>query len=161
MAEPKAKPTLQDYWKIPFRGFVPGGLSNSALPKITELDDAPVMEESEPESDVRLLVVKNDIRVYFHAFQIQVGDVETEQVLGNDICRRRALIRNVGPGTVFIGATESIGRTGYGLAQITTQAPLEVVTTEEMWALQETGQSGTAVLHILVEFDKRKDNNSK
>lgn len=172
-------PTLQDYWKIPFRGFVPGGLNdqkdNPALPKITNPDDAPIMEdavvdhdavinEADPEVEVKALpvVIVDDeshiignIRRYFHAFQVQVGAVETVQVLGVDPSRTRILIRNVGPGSVFIGDTESVRDSGYSLFQITSQAPLELVTTEEVWMFQEASQSSNAVVHILVEFDKK------
>lgn len=165
MATPKAKPTLQDYWKIPFRGFVPGGLGNEALPELVEPSDAPVMEDSEvagppPISaiDIAALLGKlsSERRRYFHTFQIQVGEVETVQILGEDNTRHRAIIRNVGPGDVFLGNTESVGRTGYSLAQSTNEAPFIIETTEAVWAIQEEGQSSNAVVHVLVEFDKQR-----
>jgi hypothetical protein len=176
MANPKEKRTLQDLWNIPFRGLVPGGLNdqkdNPALPKNTQTPDPPVMVDAElecPDSSLTVIeeplaipvIITDDmshivgtVRRYFHAFQIQVGAVQTVQLLGQDTSRRRALIRNVGPGSVFLGGTESVGRSGYSLFQTTVDPPLEVITTEEIWALQDVGQSSTATVHILVEFDK-------
>jgi hypothetical protein len=158
MASPREKRTLQDYWNIPFRGLVPGGLNdqkdNPALPKITNPQDAPVMEDDELKDSLLLTEEITCVRRCFYAFQIQVGAVETVQVLGQDTFRHRTLIRNVGPGSVFLGATESIGATGFSLFQSTNQPPLELATTEEVWALQEASQSSNAILHIFVEFDK-------
>lgn len=179
MANPTEKRTLQDYWKIPFRGLVPGGLNdqkdNPALPRITDIPDAPVMVDAEletngksvlaiaePPAALPVVIVDDEshiigsVRRYFHAMQIQVGSVQTVQLLGVDTSRRRVLFRNVGPGSVFIGDTESVGRSGYSLFQSTSEPPLELITTEEIWALQETGQASNAVVHILVEFDKQK-----
>lgn len=175
---PTQKRTLQDYWKIPFRGFVPGGLNdqkdNPALPKLTEPDDASVMVDAETEcvstngvvedsyptipviicDDVSHIV--GEVRRYFHTLQVQVGSVETVQLLGVDTARRRAIIKNVGPGSIIIGATESVRGTGYTLAVNTIDPPLEIITTEEVWILQETGQSSNAIVHVFVEFDKQK-----
>lgn len=160
MGTPHQKRTLQDYWNIPFRGLVPGGLNDQkdspSLPRITNPPDATVMEDAEVEPPAFPIYEKPEsfVRRYFQTFQIQVGSVETVQILGQDTFRHRAIIRNVGPGSVFLGATESVGRSGYSLMQSTTEPPFIIETTEEVWALQETGQSSNAIVHILVEFDK-------
>lgn len=180
LTTPRRKPTYQDAWNAAYRGLVPHGMNaRKDMPGA----GAPVLPnggpDAEPFSETAVNVVEPDIdddykttpvviiddltRVkglsdnYFQTYQVQVGAVGTTQIVNKDPSRTRVVLMNMGPGNVYLGATESVG---YGGSVILASGSDGIVhervinTTQEIWAQQVGGQSGTAILHITCEYVK-------
>lgn len=171
LTQPSQKRTLQDYWNIAYRGFVPAGLNTSAssgAPVIqnAEHDAEPIEDDVQyvtddpptPEISAVPVIVLDDRKYqhtqrFFRAYQVQVGAVGTTQIVHADPCRQMIRLVNAGPGRVFLGDTESVGVSGH-VMPASESVTKELVTTRKVWAQQETGQTGPAIVHIIVEYEK-------
>lgn len=174
LTEPSQKKTVYDYWNAGMRGFVPGGLNRKGDSSAPVLPDGG--DDAEPFSETPVTVVQPDetkrpdavpvvilddltriagsVEKYFNTYQITVGNIGNTKIVERDKRRIRVTIEmeEVGDGILWIGATESVGRTGFPL--INTQR-LVLETSREVWA---TWEPAAAVLStrvfVVVEYEK-------
>lgn len=175
---------LYAYWFAAYRGVVPHGVATSRLmpgaatveaPKDDEFlndpegyeDGAPVTTaDTDPEppniSDmvpVPVVMVDDLTRIerrtaaFFHAYTQGVGTT-VDRIIPRQDSRIDCRILNLGPGTVTIGENESRGYTGFTLPAAMT-SPIVFPTTREIWAVQQTAQSGPAQVCIFLTFEGR------
>lgn len=166
--------TLFTYWNAAYRGLVPHGVRTPA-PVIDDERDADTFEESVPTdltqpilpgveainiTPIPVVLVddisetKSRVGTYFTAYTENVQAVTTQRVIPPQRNRIKTFLQNAGPGTVWIAQDESVGVTGFPLAAAMTM-PLELDTTREVWAIQQSGQSGVAKLSIMLLFERR------
>lgn len=171
LTAPSQKRTLQDYWNIAYRGFLPAGMNRNGEsgapslpnggPDAEPFSETPktVVEVDEP-ADIRTTPValiadhtRDRTQTFFRAYQVAVGPTGTTQIVNADPRRRRVVFVNAGPGRIYLGDTESVGLTGYVMpaSEITDK---ELITTRRVWAQQESGQASAAIVHVIVEYEK-------
>lgn len=174
LTEPSQKVTYQDLWNAAYRGLVPGGLNqkgDSSAPVLPDGgDDAEPFSETpvsfvEPEEVKRpdavpvvifddLSRVAGSVEKYFHTYQVTVGEIGNTKIVERDSRRIRVTMEmeEVGDGILWVGDTESVGRTGFPL--INTQR-LVLETTREVWATWQPAASVLATrVFVVVEYEK-------
>lgn len=179
LTDPKRKPTYQDFWNAAYRGLVPHGLNaypkeNGGAPVLpdggpdaepfSETEPDIVEPEMPPQIDTQPVVIIDDLtrvkgssELHFHSYQVQVGAIGTTLVVNKDPARSRVVVLNLGPGNVYLGATESVGLGGAVVLPSAADGVVherEMFTTQEIWAQQVSGQSTTAILHVVCEYTK-------
>lgn len=148
-------------WNAAYRGFVPHGvrLPSPTKGNLQQFEDDPetfVEEVQEPsfEPPVNVEEVDDYEQDYWG---VSTFNVTTVPMLLAGIQPERTLIRmiNQGPGIVWIAHNESIGSQGFPLVPMgTIFYDLELHTTREIWATQQTAQASPAQLTVLREFTK-------
>lgn len=151
--------SLYRQWNAAYRGFVPHGvrLPSPTEGVVTEFDDNPeTFVEDEPidEPEVNIREVEEYSQDYWNPVTLNVTVVPT-LIAGIDPDRTLIRIVNQGPGMVWIGHNESVLTGGFPLPPMTTTFyDLELHTTREIWAVQQSGQAGPAQLSYIREYTK-------
>ncbi|MGE3429263.1 MAG: hypothetical protein AB7I44_21150 [Hyphomicrobiaceae bacterium] len=179
LTDPKPKRTYQDVWNAAYRGLVPHGMNaypknGGGAPALPDGGpDAEPFSETEPDNfepeipepiETQPVVIIDDLsrvrgssELHFHSYQVQVGPVGTTLVVNKDVTRTRVVLLNIGPGVIYLGSTESVGTSGAVLLPSATSGVVherEIFTTQEIWAMQGSGESSNAILHVIVEYTK-------
>jgi hypothetical protein len=161
-------------WNAAYRGFVPGGVQMPPPDSSSEYDEPETYADTDydvtyadPETiDVRNIVpipvvIMDDLQatrrkteIDFEAGQFFVGAISPVIIVSRRGSRISLRISNNGPGIVYIGKTESYGTTGYALQ---VNEAMTLTTTKDVWAIQQTAQTGNADVSILEEYQKEID----
>lgn len=163
--------TIADYWLAAYRGSEPHGIRKPA-PDASPLDDEPPTFTDADIIDIGADVEKPDYKqmvpipvvimgdvgavqrrseTYFIGYQELIGAVQPQLAISRELARITVRISNNGPGTVYLGHTESVGATGYPLVL---NEAITLTATRDMWLIQQSGQVGPANVGVLVEYDK-------
>lgn len=169
--------TIYDNWKLAYRGMAPHGITKPApyIDEYTEPEtfDAVETEITSPDGSpdplpfnyenvipIPIVIIddlhstRRNTETYFTAYQENVQAVNSQLVVNRHNARVSLRLSNNGPGIVYLGHTESIGRSGYAMA---VNEALTLTTTRDVWAIQQAAQSGTAALSVIYEYDKETD----
>ena len=149
--------TIYAHWSAAYRGFVPHGVRLPSPEKgvIAQFDDDPATfeeaAEMPPEEDAPHVDVEPYTQVYWTSYTMNVGT--TPVMIGSyNKNRKKMRLYNQGPGTVWIAHNENVANQGFPLTSVT--QPLELETSREVWAVQQTAQVGFAQVSILSEEEK-------
>ena len=88
-------------------------------------------------------------------FTSYVSSITTnvDRIAYQDMSRIQLRIKNNGPGILYIGENESRGFIGYPMA---VNDVLILETTRDVWAVQQTAQTGPAQVGIIASYQKRE-----
>jgi hypothetical protein len=167
--------TLYDNWKAAYRGLQPHGISKPA-PYIDEYTEPETFNEAEAEEPTTPdstpdplpfsyknvipipIVIIDDLHstrrtsdTYFTAYQENVQAVNPQLIVNRHNDRVSVRLSNNGPGIIYLGHNESVLRGGYAMA---VNEALTMTTTRDIWAIQQTAQSGPAALSVMYEYDR-------
>lgn len=148
--------SIYRYWSAAYRGFAPHGIRLPSPQRGVEVqfDDNPeTFEEAtdEQEEPAKHLDIKPYTITDFKSYTANVGTTPVMVTALNDR-RVKILLYNAGPGTVWIAHNENVVNQGFPL--LTTTQPLELITTREIWAVQQTGQVSLAQLSMINQYEK-------
>jgi hypothetical protein len=163
--------SVVDYWNAAYRGLVPGGI-NQVPPEYTDTgpDPEPIDQPDDPyvNPDPLIEVQQNIVPIpvvitddISHT-RIRVAKeilTYTQQILSSSSYRlvtrvpytTQIILQNLGPGIVYLGHNESVGTSGF---QLPVGQLIVLGTTRDVWAIQQTGQSGYAQVCVIHEYDK-------
>jgi len=168
--------TLYDFWNRAYGGLVPHGVLSKAPNSPDVVDNPATFEESDADFEVHnqedtytepnidditaipvvimddLASLGNRANEYFVAFAQNIRPTP-DRLIAQDQSRQSLRITNNGPGTLYIGENESRGFAGYPLAL---NATITLTTTRDVWATQQTGQTGPAVVGLIATYQKRE-----
>jgi hypothetical protein len=125
--------------------------------------DPPLGQLEAPEADVApqqhfdagpavaVRIERDDVDIRWHTNRFTVDGVDTVEIAGYQPGRRRALVRNSGPNTVYIGRQYNVDATfGY---PVPSGAESELTHEQAMWAACAAGES--ADVAVLLEYEYR------
>lgn len=168
--------TIYDYWNAAYRGLVPHGVLSKVPNSPDVVDNPATFEESdadfeadntedtytEPNIDditaVPVVIVDNLENLgnrageYFTSYLSSVS-TSVDRIAYQDMSRVQLRIKNNGPGILYIGENESRGYIGYPVA---VGDVLILATTRDVWAVQQTGQTGPCQVGIIASYQKRE-----
>lgn len=167
--------TLYDNWKAAYRGLQPHGI-NQPAPYIDEYTEPETFNEAEAEEPTTPdstpdplpfnyknvipipIVIIDDLHstrrtsdTYFTAYQESVQAVNPQLIVNRHNDRVSVRLSNNGPGIIYLGHNESVLRGGYAMA---VNEALTMTTTRDIWAIQQTAQTGPAALSVMYEYDR-------
>ena len=155
--------TAYKAWTAAYRGFVPHGVRLPSPQRGTDeqFEDNPetFTEElaSPDEPNIDIVEVTEYNQSYWNAVSLNVTTVPT-LIAGIDPDRSLIRMLNQGPGMIYLGHNESVGLGGFPLPPMSaTFYDLELHTNREIWAVQQAGQTGAAVINFIREYTKEID----
>ena len=146
--------SIYRHWTAAYRGFVPHGIRMPSPERgmIKQFDDNPeTFNEDIVEEPEGIILVDPYEQTYFTTYTRNVG-VLPVQLAAYEKTRVKLRVFNSGPGIVWISHNESVGTDGFPLTNAT--QPFELETTREVWAIQQSAQSGLAAVSVLNEYVK-------
>lgn len=166
--------SIYQSWNAAYRGFVPGGVQMPPPDSTLEYDEPETYQNTEydvtwpdPQTiDVRNIVpipvvIMDDLQatrrkteIDFESGQFAVAAVSPVIIVSRRGSRISLRISNNGPGIVYLGKTESYGTSGYALQ---VNEAMTLTTTKDVWAIQQTAQTGPAEISYLEEYQKEID----
>lgn len=151
--------SIYRYWNAAYRGFAPHGvrLPSPTTGTLEQFEDDPntFEEDSTAEPSADFEPVESYEQDYWNTISVQVGATQPVLVVGQDNDRTLLRMVNIGPGIVWVGHNESVLNGGFPLIPMaTTFYDLELHTTREVWAIQQTAQTTPAQLSVIREYTK-------